>query len=69
MLKNRYEKDIQEKYAKAAASHCLTKRLWLTPHQRRQVASPPIRDLPHHDAQIEDLGSTECEMAKRTRRG
>ncbi|KAK6756539.1 hypothetical protein RB195_014761 [Necator americanus] len=62
-LKNNgsYERDVQQKCAKAtSAFNSLTNEMSVVDphHQRSQAASLPIRNLPHHDVWIGDLGST-----------
>ncbi|KAK6745723.1 hypothetical protein RB195_012067 [Necator americanus] len=59
MLKNNgsYEKDIQQRCAKATSA--------IDPyHQRSQAANLPIRNSPQHDVRIEDLGSTSTVMER-----
>ncbi|KAK6734895.1 hypothetical protein RB195_018220 [Necator americanus] len=56
-LKNNgsYERDVQQRCAKAtSAFNSLTKCLWSTDsrHQRRQAASLPICNSPHHDRRL-----------------
>ncbi|KAK6764436.1 hypothetical protein RB195_024670 [Necator americanus] len=63
-LKNNgyYEKDIQQRCAKAtSAFNSFNEMPVVDPHhQRSQAASPPIRNSPHHDVRIGYLWPIVC---------